>query len=75
MSEARRMTRMIYDAFVSVVETGKESVFPGDIISYLRSQNYPVEIWYVNGELCKLEQLSIVNFDTDTGSWFLIEGC
>ncbi len=74
MSEARRMTRMIYDALVSLALSDKEWIFPGDITSYLRSQNYPVGIWYVNSELFRLEQLGVVRFDNDTGLWSLIEG-
>lgn len=68
------MTRMIYDALVSLAESDKELIFPGDITGYLRSRNYPVDIWYVNGELFRLEQLDVVRFDNDTGSWSLTEG-
>lgn len=74
MSEERRLTRMVYDAFVAVVETGRNEIHPGDIVQFMREQNHPMGIWNVNGELTKLRGLGVVRLDDDNATWTLIPG-
>ena len=66
------MTRMIYDAFVAVVETGNEEIRPGHVVQYMREQNNPLGIWNVNGEFSKLRKMGVIELDEDTATWKLV---
>lgn len=72
MGEERRLTRMIYDAFVAVVETGQEEIRPGHVVQYMREHNNPLGIWNVNGEFSKLRNMGVIELDEDTATWKLV---
>ena len=72
VGEERRMTRMIYDAFVAVVETGKEEIRPGHVVQYMRDRNNPLGIWNVYGEFSKLRSMGVIELDEDTATWKLV---
>ena len=72
LSEERRFTRMIYDAFVAVVDTGREEIRPGHVVQFMREKNNPLGIWNVTGEFTKLEQLGVIELDKDSATWRLI---
>ena len=74
MSEARRQTRIVYDAFMEIVANGKSTVRQSDVIESLRSRNQPLGIWKVTGEFSTLAQLNLIQLDPKTGLWFAVEG-
>ena len=73
MSEARRQTRIVYEAFVEIVTEGKTHLRQGDVIERLRNQNHPLGIWKVTGEFSTLEQLNLISLDARTGLWSLVK--
>ena len=73
MSEALRNTKIIYDAFVKISNSGSKTVRPGDIVEYMRERNDPVGIWRVMGELNNLHQLGLVRFDEEHAIWHLAQ--
>lgn len=72
MGEERRLTRMIYDAFVAVVDSGQDEIRPGHIVQYMREQNNPLGIWNVNGEFSTLRSMGVIELDEDTATWRLV---
>ena len=71
MSEERRQTRIVYDAFCEVAANGKELIRPGDVIEYLREKDQPLGIWYINGEFTRLTALGLISLDKATAQWRL----
>lgn len=69
MSEARRQTRIIYDAFMEVVSNGRTMVRPSDVIELLRSRNLPLDIWYVTGQFSTLAAMKLIELDENSGRW------
>ena len=75
MSESRRKTRTVYEAFVAVAEQHAGGpVRPGDLVAHLRAGNNPFGSWEVRGELSNLEALCVAVVDPVTGTWRLVEG-
>ena len=74
MSEAQRLTRTIYDAFCALIEGGAEHVRPGDIATYMRDRNQPMDAWQIYGEFRILEQMGLVYVDAKSGFWFPVAG-
>ena len=74
MSETRRKTRTVYDAFVAVSANGNGEVRPGDVVAFLRDSNNPFGSWEVRGEFSNLESLGLLQVDPKTGTWQLIAG-
>ena len=74
MSESRRKTRKVYDAFVAVAAANGGAVRPGEVVAYLREQNDPFGSWEVRGELSNLEDMGLLVVDAPSGTWFLVEG-
>ena len=71
MSEERRLTRIVYDAFVAVVESGQTHVRPGHVVEYLRDRNNPLDQWNIIGEFTKLQRLGVIKVDQSTALWEL----
>ena len=72
MNEELRITRMIYDAFVAVVEAGQDEVRPGHVIENLREQNHPLGIWNVTGEFANLEGMGVIKLNKLNATWSLV---
>ena len=72
LSEERRLTRTIYDAFVSVVDSGQEEVRPGHVVQYMRDQDNPLGIWNVVGEFNKLRDMGVIALDESSATWRIV---
>lgn len=69
LSEARRQTRIVYEAFMEIVAEGKTELRQGDVIALLRARDHPLGIWKVTGEFSTLEKLNLITRDVNTGLW------
>ena len=69
MSEARRQTQIVYDAFMEIVADGKVPLRQGDVVELLRSRNHPLGIWKVTGEFATLETLRLIQLDESSAMW------
>ena len=74
MSVARRQTRIVYDAFMDLVNGGKRLVDTGDMASYMRDRDHPMDAWEIRGEFFQLRQMGLIDFDDDTAQWFSVSG-
>lgn len=74
MSETRRQTRIVYDAFTEIVANGSTAIRQGDVIELLRSRNHPLGIWKVTGEFSTLSRLNLIQVHPETGLWSVVEG-
>ena len=71
---ARRQTRIVYDAFMDLVNGGKRLVDTGDMASYMRDRDHPMDAWEIRGEFFQLRQMGLIDFDDDTAQWFSVSG-
>ncbi len=74
MSVARRQTRIVYDAFMDLVDGGKHLVDTGDVASYMRNRDHPMDAWEIRGEFFQLRQMGLIDLDADTAQWFSVPG-
>lgn len=72
MGEALRITKTIFDAFVTVSAEGTTAVLPGDLVQYMREQNDPMGIWKIIGELNTLSKLGLIRLDEESATWHLV---
>ena len=74
MSEQIRQTRIMHEALADLNRQGATSVCPGDLAEYMRNRNLPMDTWAIVGELNRLAELGLANFDAETASWQLAPG-
>ena len=74
MGERARRTKTVYDAAVSLRESGVGQFRPGDVTARLRETGESFGAWEVRGELSNLNRLGLVVLDQETATWRLVEG-
>ena len=74
VSVARRQTRIVYDAFMDLVGAGKALVDTGDVASYMRDRDHPMDAWEIRGEFFQLRQMGLIDLDADSAQWFSVSG-
>ena len=74
VSVARRQTRIVYDAFMDLVGAGKSLVDTGDVATYMRDRDYPMDAWEIRGEFFQLRQMGLIDLDADSAQWFSVPG-
>ena len=74
VSVARRQTRIVYDAFMDLVDGGKHLVDTGDVASYMRNRDHPMDAWEIRGEFFQLRLMGLIDLDADTAQWFSVPG-
>jgi len=74
VSEARRQTRIVHEAFLTVAAANGGQVSVGDIATCMRDLNRPMGAWEIRGELSQLRKLGLIDVDENAASWFAVDG-
>ena len=74
VSVAQRQTRIVYDAFMDLVGEGKSLVGTGDVATYMRDRDHPMDAWEIRGEFFQLQRMGLIDIDADTAQWFSVSG-
>ena len=74
VSVAQRQTRIVYDAFMDLVGEGKSLIGTGDVATYMRDLDHPMDAWQISGEFFQLQQMGLIDLDADSAQWFSVSG-
>ncbi|MEE2783820.1 MAG: hypothetical protein VYE04_10695 [Pseudomonadota bacterium] len=73
MSFDNRRTRTVYGVIRELFANGKTSIRYGDVNSVLRELGLPMGTWEVRAEFSQLEREAAIEWDPETGAWYLTE--